>query len=244
MRLYTSQPLIVYETLMASKTWTADPFRNADEHDEEFQRAYDWLVADTLSKRILPESKDTQYPVWAWYQWNGVKQPKPDLRYSTVRDDARERTQVLLELEIDESRVVLTDYDGWHWVLNYFYIGTSVASEDFERRCKEQNANYMRQRPLAVPALDKELTDTWQIIFDINKTAQYLEESPERACIQATFWEIRPEDVISATKFEKRGKTEKLPVPHGASQKAGTNRHEKARTVTGSDVSIVSNAGA
>lgn len=76
--------------------------------DPDLEPAYRWLA-----KRMgLPA---TDAPVWAWYWWPASRTGRPDLRSSQAWTGSR---QVLIELEVPAYLATLTDYTGWHSVLN------------------------------------------------------------------------------------------------------------------------------
>ena len=53
---------------------------DTDRIDEDFRRAYDWM-AGKLAEKIAPPP-GCRYPLWAWWRWEGVRRPMPDLRAS------------------------------------------------------------------------------------------------------------------------------------------------------------------
>ena len=110
MKLYSIQPLLVYEHLLTGASWTANPFAGEEPADDVFLRAYDWLAGQMRSYGRHPEDRATQYPVWAWYWWAGLTRPKPDLRTASLRNWGNGGPNVLLTLDIPEDRVVLTDF--------------------------------------------------------------------------------------------------------------------------------------
>ena len=60
-------------------------------------------------------------PIWVWVR------PKPDLRQAGYLQ--RGRKGVLLELEIDSHRILLSDFDAWHCVLNHWYLALTEYEE-------------------------------------------------------------------------------------------------------------------
>ncbi|UOH75436.1 DUF3841 domain-containing protein [Acinetobacter schindleri] len=76
--LWTIQHQDFYKTLIQEKIVYA---ALRPEIDSEYLTGYEWLrkqMDNKIGKRPFP----TCYPIWAWYQWNGIQQAKPDLRYS------------------------------------------------------------------------------------------------------------------------------------------------------------------
>lgn len=87
---------------------------------------------------------------------------------------------VILTLAIPEDRVMLTDFDLWHCVLNNF-----SADEDSPEAMDDQQS----------------IVNSWDsIIYPNDKffQGQYKDES-----IQATFFNIVPEDVVSVGFFQR-----------------------------------------
>ena len=50
-------------------------------------------------------------PVWAWYQWEGVRK-KPDLRKERWANGFEGEEFVCLECDIPDEEVVLSDFDS------------------------------------------------------------------------------------------------------------------------------------
>lgn len=215
MRLYSIQPRRVYDRVCQGQTWTSNPFDASPlEHiDAQWRAAYLWLGEQMRQRGRLPQYPTTAFPVWAWQCWNGKRQPKPDLRQRALRDWARDEPQVLLTLEVAEDRVLVSDYDAWHCVLNYLFLGDETASNAFDERCRHRRLHYSTSGPLLDPALHEELQASWQGIFDPDLAAAFTEQDPTEAILQATFWELRPDDVREAVGFARRGRTQRLPLP-------------------------------
>lgn len=120
MRVWTFQPVSAYQELMSNGVYRCDITKSDlfEEYDA-FRRAYNWM-SKQMEQRIgkaefAKDSKERVYPVWVWYKWNN-KNVRPDLRYTEFRH--RETAEYLLELEIPDNEIVLSDFDDWHFVLN------------------------------------------------------------------------------------------------------------------------------
>jgi len=121
-----------------------------------------------MDERIARFS-DAELPIWGWYRSYG-KQAKPDRRRALYRS-YRKSSWALLELEIPDSEVLLSDFIDWHCVLNDY---PNLPDEAWETMSDAE-----------IDALtDKEKLDSW---LDILKGVD------ERDHVQACFWEIRPE---------------------------------------------------
>ena len=82
--------------------------------DSEFRPAYDWMVGQ-LEQRVknYPCNK---YPIWAWHH------PKPDLRRSGHLP--RGTSGVRVEFLVSSDRVLLSDFEAGHGVLNFDFFCT------------------------------------------------------------------------------------------------------------------------
>ena len=82
------------------------------EIDSWLRPAYDWMVRQ-LEQRVknYPRNK---YPIWAWYH------PKPDLRRSGHLP--RGTSGVRVEFLVSSDRVLLSDFEAWHAVLNFDFF--------------------------------------------------------------------------------------------------------------------------
>lgn len=171
--------------------------------DDSFIPAYDWLAAE-MKKRIGEPPSGVAYPLWAWYQWEGNRKRR-DLRCSGYAE--RGTPLVQLTIEIPDDAVVLSDFDDWHYVLNFWYYAmTEQESNAFEA---EYEAEGFRFLDLGDPEVTdnriekyrKRVRESWQHIFDLWKESEYSSYPIEKKSIQATFWELRREQVLKAEHF-------------------------------------------
>ena len=110
MKLWTFQPVEIYEQLKKDKVITANPLKGSHYNEETtssgfvipgFKNQYTWLEQQ-YSKRIK-NGEPCGHLWWAWTE-------KHDLRQS--------RTQypdgfIYIELEVPDNEVLLTYFDGW-----------------------------------------------------------------------------------------------------------------------------------
>jgi len=99
---------------------------------------------------------------------------------------------VRLELELPQNRVLLSDFEDWHHVLNNGYSSYTEAEAD---------AFYQRAKTLSKAQYRREVQASWQRIFEFGKGDPEWRGDPETKAIQATFWEIRLEDVKKVDRF-------------------------------------------
>lgn len=210
MILYSTQDYFIFESLLKGETHRArSPLLNVDDPDivdDMFVRSYDWL-ADRMEEKIGPRPSTDVYPIWAYYQWYGPDKKKPDLRYTGTRCFADHRTCALMTLEVPDDEVLLSEYDAWHFVLNGSYLGDEKRSDeiwDFKRESKFRDYNEYPNW------LKNEIEQSWLTVFDFKKSRELLEFTEDQQVIQATFWELKPEYLREAVKFDRTGKTTRV----------------------------------
>ena len=133
-------------------------------------------------------------PIWAWYQWEGVNGRKPDLRSAGYLP--RGERGVRVELEVDEDRVLLSDFDLWHYVLNYWYLPKSEKDgEDFEKGLAHAGLSFYgcnHKHTLGNIRYRHRIERSWERIFliDWSDRAHAIALPQEKKSIQATLWEL------------------------------------------------------
>ena len=175
MRLWTFQPIEVYEILKNKGIYRCDPNNNGV--DKYLIKSYIWLVSE-MEKRIGKRPNGVELPIWAWHTtyW---KHNKPDLRHLEFKCS---KPCLLMEIEIPDNQVVLTDFDAWHFVLNRWYLGESTCEDEYDKEQAWLDTLTNKQR-------STEIIKSWQRIFDISK---YSNKWLHRGMfIQATFWELK-----------------------------------------------------
>lgn len=214
MKLYTFQPNFIWETIQKDGYFHPfDLFEKNESLKEDFThhwgfaQSYQWLREQMIKKNISYKNNNSHL-IWTWYQWFGDKK-KPDKRYASVFN-FYEEPFVMLELEVDENRVCLTDYDLWHYVLNYWYIESEEISENFS-----QKFNFYKQKPLKNKKARNTLEKSWEKIFDLEESKKFMEIDKSQQVIQATLFELFLEDVKKVHYFENKKciKIEKIKSP-------------------------------
>ena len=204
MKIYTFQPNFVWEQIKnngfyypPTDLFEKDSFLNEEFNDFwGFRKSYEWLQNEMKNHGVI-NSLNNKNLIWAWFKWHGHKN-KPDKRYSSVFNFYKEPF-VMLELNIDSSRVFLSDYDGWHFVLNYWYLGKEKETEDFSSQF-----NYYKEKPLQNTFAHLNIEESWRTIFDMQKTREILEFNENEQSIQATFYEIFFNDVKKVHYFDNK----------------------------------------
>ena len=151
---------------------------------EGFEDAYDWMKKNMVKRGILLNGASVHdYPIWAWYKLCGKK---PDLRTSGFAE--RCTPLVLLTLKVDPSRVLLSDFDLWHNILNNWYI--CETEEQYE---KFNNLKYYKAHH----------KKTWRRVFKVfdKKLMDFHGITENNQSIQAVLWNISIDDVVGFRYF-------------------------------------------
>ena len=192
MILWTSQEEAVYNELLKTGVYRCDlnlsPMKDC-------RKQYDWLVRQ-MKQRIGPPPEQVTYPVWALYQQDG-KHRKPDLRRERWAFGCDGERFACIEIEIPDRDVLLSDFDAWCMLLSDFLISDTeqegccleaqyeALSPSEKRRMKEKN----RER-----------------VFDLSPLNNgWARRGYE---IQATFWELRLEQVRDVRFFRAAAKSD------------------------------------
>ena len=193
MKLWTIQPISVYKLIEKQGYYTCDEEKlrmENDVFDSCFRDAYNWLIKE-MAKRIGEPPEGVKYPVWAWhtYDW---KRKSSDLR---SRQGKPGEEMVRLEIEIPDDKVVLTDFDAWHFVLNNSYISDCNNEEEYDKIMEWYDALDSKKR--------EELKyESWKSIFDL--TPIDTDWITNGAYIQATFWRLDEENIKKVKFFKSR----------------------------------------
>ena len=190
MILWTCQEEAVYNELLKTGVYRCD--LNLSSMKDCCEK-YDWLVRQ-MKQRIGPPPEQVTYPVWAIYQQSD-KHRKPDLRRERWGFGCDGERFACIEIEIPDRDVLLSDFDAWCMLLSDFLISDTeqegccleaqyeALSPSEKRRMKEKN----RER-----------------VFDLSPLNNgWARRGYE---IQATFWELRLEQVRDVRFFRAAAK--------------------------------------
>ena len=190
MTLWMIQPDEVYQQIQKTDIYRCD-FEKSQMTD--LREQYDWLVQE-MKARIGEPPEGVFYPVWAWYMWEGARK-KPDLRRARWRNGWKGDRFVCMEIEIPDDRVVLSDFDVWSIIL----LDGLIADTEEENELLEKAYEAM---PLEAQREYK--YRNWKNIFDLT----YVDNGwvHRGDSIQATFWELRKEDIRKVWFFTSAAK--------------------------------------
>jgi len=197
-RLWTVQNEFFWERLEAVGEITADLALVAAGlccEGERFRNAYEWL-ARRMDEKIGGRPLPGAMPLWAWWQWCGETRARPDLRASGHLPKGERGVRI--EFEIDPALVVLSDFNLWHFPLNYWYIGESEEdSESFDAELAARGLDpHARNLPGSVR---RRIEGSWERVFDLDSGRGRSEK-----CVQATLWRISLDTVAGVKKFVAR----------------------------------------
>lgn len=195
MILWTSQEEAVYNELLKTGVYRCD-FNLSSMRD--CRKQYDWLVRQ-MKQRIGPPPNEVTYPVWALYQQDG-KHRKPDLRRERWACGCNGARFACLEIEIPDREVLLSDFDYWCIILN----NGLLSDTEQEDRCLE--AQYEALSPSEKRRMKEK---NWERVFDLRPlNNDWMRKGYD---IQATFWELKLEQVRDVRFFRAAAKFDPLP---------------------------------
>ena len=155
--------------------------------------AYEWM-AEQMKKRIgLPPLLDIKLPVWAWYQYSSKKKRKP---LKSKFENLHDTPCVLMELEVPDNQVLLSDFSLWHIPLNAGHI---IKDKKLSRKI---DAYYPCEFSDFPANLQKVIKDSWEVIFDLrNRDRDLNPKAMSNKSIQATLWCVRKEWLVSVVDY-------------------------------------------
>lgn len=220
MRLWSIQPAAVVEAIERDgHVFAAPDFAKAWDEPADcpwgFSRAYKWM-AGQMSRLIGPPPPGAQLPMWAWARPpNPTSSGAPDLRSMRGAEPA-----FLLELEVPDSDVLLSDHGSWHMVLGGHCLGLTEADQlALEARLSAVavaaglplgKSEMLDAVHYACPQILEELSSSWGRVFhlaplaDSQPASMAFSEPADPAWIyvddvyvQACLWSIQKEHVLS-----------------------------------------------
>lgn len=197
-RLWTIQLISAWEKLQKLGILRTDTHYA----DKNFIHAYKWMAKKT-EERLGVRPSQNSLPLWAWYQWEGERKRKPDLRYKGHL--FKGERGVRIEFEIEADKVVLSDFELWHYVLNYWYLpATKEDGEAFEVELSKKGLSFYETKPLPNTNYHERIVKSWEHIFDITSSDDLFAFPKNKKSIQASFWELRIENVTHIHVFTSR----------------------------------------
>jgi len=200
MRLWTVQSAGVWSKLRSTGLVRSDARRVL----RRYRLAYKWM-ARQMEERLGSRPSVKALPLWAWYQWGGAACRKPDLRACGYMPKGE--SCVRIEFEVSDRLVLLSDFDLWHYVLNYWYLPRSLQdAADFDAELSRRGLSCYETKPLPDRTCHRMVAASWNRIFDLNWADKARKIAQPRAdkCIQATLWELTRDQVTRVRFFQAR----------------------------------------
>lgn len=167
---WTIQSAGKWEEIQKKGVLTANP----DFIWPEDLKAYNWL-REKMNEKI-PNGCE-EYPIWLWVD-------RPDLR-KKGHLEAGEKG-VLLKIEIEDQRVLLSDFQAWHFVLNNWYFDIDGSEMD--------------ESHLTQSAIEK----SWELIFDFDYLIQHPNWGENVCTVQGVTHSIKLNEITCVKEFTAR----------------------------------------
>lgn len=199
MRVWSIQRKEVLEGLEREGRWVADPAYAP----AEWLAAYGWM-AEQMRGRLGNPPPGASLPLWVWVRYEGEARPRPDLRRGGHLERGVEGVRI--ELEIPFERVLISEFDLWHYVLNGWYLAESEAEEArFERQARACGVDLFRDKPPLDPGIRQRLEESWTRIFQWEREypSSLARPLPLRT-LQGCVWEILASQVRRIHHFRAR----------------------------------------
>lgn len=190
-KLWTIQPLNVLDIVFEKEYFITDENQIKLFEFQNFKIAYDFIVAKMKEKNI-DNPYNATYPIWAWYRRENLNK-KPDLRRSGYGEKGK--IYACIELELNEDDVLLSDIDGYNYVLNNDYFPLAKSEEEY-------NILYVKYKNLNEYEKEKIKIGSWNNIFDVEPFENdWLQKG---YWVQATFWTLKKENIKDIRIFKAR----------------------------------------
>lgn len=180
MQLWSIQTEEMAEKLFHEGRLIADPQLDC----KEFERSYQWM-AKQMRKRGL----HCRYPMWAWYRYG--KRSRPDLRENGHLPPGTQG--VMLQLNVSPDRVLLSQFEHWHFVLMNSYLSRSEAEYKKIERREERGE-----------VTQAEIEASWENIFDLRFGDYRCWGKLAERYIQACLPSIELSEVVKTIPFKAR----------------------------------------
>ena len=182
--LWTIQPVEVMDIINKEGVFRCTKTLSDNYQDVCFNNAYDWLTNEMLGMERLAHPDGVELPLWAWHTYDG-KCKKPDLRQSGYASKGTKC--VCIEFCIEENKVLLSDFDIWHCVLNDIWYNDAVDEDVYYELDDWYDA---------LPEEEQKETKyaSWRMMYDVHRSDY----------VQATFWELRKEQIKKVQYFTAR----------------------------------------
>ena len=190
MKIITVQPKQVGKKLMKGETVYPNDREIVKFHtngfDDGFLTAYHFMIQNMYKKNIKGKGHSL-FPFWGWSKFAGKNIPELTKK-DKKKLDFKKRKDCLITFSIDPRDILLSEFDSWNVVINNKFLNTATNDADYDKI----EAIFNSLNP-EVQYIEK--INSWNKIFDLSLfNNDYIGHAEY---VQGTFWEIRPENVIS-----------------------------------------------
>lgn len=208
MRVYTIQTVEFYEELLRNGVVYCN---RESECSRDCKVQYDWM-AEQMRKRIgEPPLPNIKYPVWVWQQNKSRKRPKPPMSSKNIPNGHSEA--VMLELDVPDNEVLLSDLNLWILPLNHWAINNRHEDKLLYKKLEEYEKTHgkcyeMHEYP---EEIRREIFDSWERVFDLNICDSYMVTSRrQNRSIQGTIWLLCKEWLKVVHVFNKHSEIKRI----------------------------------
>lgn len=168
-KLWTIQSPLAWTNLQEKGVLRADGRRI----DKNYQMAYKWMMEQM---KIRLHDYQGFFPLWCWYT------PKPDLRKKAHLIPGQKGVRI--EFITRSEKVLLSDFDSWHFVLNHQYL-------------------YLKEDEVVDKKNIININNSWNSIFDL-ELLNHSELTGPIENIQGVVEEIFLDEVLRVQEFTAR----------------------------------------
>ncbi len=156
-----------------------------------------------MCERLGPPPSSACFPLWAWFQWEGTDRRRPDLRCAGHLPPGE--IGVLVEFHADASEALLSDFELWHYVLNYQYLPSTMEdSARFDAVLEALGSRTPSEVAIRNRSFHSDLRESWTRIFDMHWSQPDIASHFTQKAIQATLWSLSRDRVRDFTVFRAR----------------------------------------
>lgn len=208
MRVYSIQTIDFYNELLQNGVVYCNR-ESSICHEHKMQ--YDWM-AKQMHKRIgAPPLSNIQYPVWVWLQYKSRKNPKPPMSPREISEGQHEA--VMLELDIPDNQVLLSDLALWLLPLNHWAICNKREDKLLYKELEEYEKIHGKCYSIYEfpESILSKILNTWEHVFDLNIQDPYIVRGRrQNRSIQGTTWLLRKEWLRVAHIFNRHSEIERI----------------------------------
>lgn len=208
MRIYTIQRIELYEDLLHNGIAYCD---RESKMCCDYRFQYDWMAGQMRKRVGMPIFEGIKYPLWVWQQYSSRKKTKPPMSPHDI--PFRQEEAVMLELDVPEDQVLLSDFALWGLPLLNWGIYGKREDKQLCKECDEYEkihgkCNQMTDYPESIRF---KIVESWDQIFNFDIRDPYIVTSRrQNRCIQGTIWYLRKEWLKTAHVFNRHSEIKRI----------------------------------